>query len=159
TAVSELSVLQPLAQNEEFHRRCRIISAAILRADAEAMDAARQYKAAGDLYVRLATEFPDDPKLDEVLYDAAIDYQRAKMIGLAVLAFQQLIKVKPDSRLAKKSIYMIGRNYQDIAAFEAAAENYEQFAARWPGEPESSTALYRASFFRRGLGESQKAID
>jgi len=158
-AVAELCPLPPLATHADFAQRCRGIEVAVGRADAEAAEAARQYKAAGDLYVKLATDFPDDPKLDEMLYDAAIDYQRAKMIGLAVLAFQQLIKSKPDSRLAKKSIYMIGRNYQDIAAFEAAAENYEQFATRFPGEEEASTALYRASFFRRGLGESQKAIE
>src|SRR5581483_9501959 len=85
-------------------------------------------------------------------------FERAKLIGLAIQARQQLIKIKPDSTLAKKAIYQIGRNYQDIAAFEMAAENYETFATKFPGEKEASTALRTASFFRRGLGENEKSI-
>jgi tetratricopeptide (TPR) repeat protein len=159
-ANEELCALKPLvSQREDFRKRCGVIKESLWRAEAEDLERDHQYKAAGDLYAKIATEFPDDPRLDEVLYDVAINYQRAKMIGLTVLALQQLIKLKPDSPLAKKAVYMVGRDYQDIAAFEAAAENYEQFAARWPGEKEASTALYRASFFRRGLGESRKAIE
>src|SRR5581483_8303411 len=85
-------------------------------------------------------------------------FERAKLIGLAIQARQQLIKIKPDSTLAKKAIYQIGRNYQDIAAFEMAAENYVTFATKCPGEKEASTALRTASFFRRGLGENEKSI-
>jgi hypothetical protein len=53
----------------------------------------------------------------------------------------------------------VGRSYQNIAAFEAAAENYEKFAARWPGERDAPSALYTAAFLRRGLGDSARAGD
>src|SRR5262249_42599122 len=39
-----------------------------------------------------------------------------------------------------------------------AAENYETFATKYPGEKEASDALSNATFFRRGLGDDDKAI-
>jgi len=68
------------------------------------------------------------------------------------------LKARPDSALAKKAIYQIGRNYQDVAAYERAADMYEQFAEKFPGEKEAPVALYSASFYRRGLGDNEKAI-
>src|SRR5258706_15476520 len=85
--------------------------------------------------------------------------QRRKWGVLRVLSFKELSRPRPDSPLAKKATYMIGRAYQDIAAFDAAADNYERFAARWPGERDAQPALRRATFIRGGLGQTQKALD
>ena len=106
----------------------------------------------------MAQDYPNDPKIDEVYYNAAVVFERAKLLGSAIQAREMLLKVKPDSTLAKKAIYQIGRNYQDIAAYEQAADNYEQFAEKFPGEKEAPMALNSASFFRRGLGDNDKAI-
>jgi TolA-binding protein len=115
-------------------------------------------KMCADLYVELATEYPNDPKIDEIYYNAAVLYERAKLLGLAIQLRQQLIQNKPDSTYAKKAIYLIGRNFQDVAAFEEAAKNYEVFAEKYPGEKEAATALNTASFFRRGLGEYEQSM-
>src|SRR5262249_32783325 len=112
-----------------------------------------------DLYIQLATEYPNDPKIDEVYFNAAVLFEKSKLIGLAIQARQQLIKIKPDSTLAKKAIYLIGRNFQDIAAYDMAAENYETFASKFPGEKDAAKALNTASVFRRGLGDNDKSID
>ena len=48
--------------------------------------------------------------------------------------------VPPDDPLAKKAIYQIGRAYQSIAYYDKAAENYETFAMRFPGEKEPTDA-------------------
>src|SRR5207253_2067158 len=42
------------------------------------------------------------------------------------------------------------------------ADNYERFAVKYPGEKtptDAATALFTASFFRRGLGEVDKSIE
>jgi tetratricopeptide (TPR) repeat protein len=148
-----------LLRNNGFAQRCGNIRCSLEREVAEQLERANQPRRAGEAYLKIASECASDPRLDEVLNNAAVDFQKARMIGLAVLAFQQLIAARPESSLAKKAVYLVGRNYQDIAAFESAADNYERFAARWPGERDASTALYRASFFRRGLGQSDKAIE
>jgi TolA-binding protein len=158
-ATTELCVPALGAERPDFARRCGEIRAALLRDQAEEREAARDFKAAADFYMQLAREFPEYAKLDEIYYNIAIDYQRSKLIGLAILSFQELIRTRPDSPLAKKATYMIGRAYQDIAAFDAAADNYERFAARWPGERDAQPALRRATFIRGGLGQTQKALD
>ena len=126
------------ASRLDFARRCGVIQAALARDEAETREAQHDYKGAADRYLALAAKYPDDPKLDEILYDAGVDYQRDNMVGLSILALQELIRLKPDSPLAKKAIYMVGRSYQNIAAFEAAAENYEKFSAHWPSERDAA---------------------
>jgi tetratricopeptide (TPR) repeat protein len=158
-AVEAYCPLPALERAPGFSRRCRVIRAALLRDRAESLEKAHRYREAAETYIQLAQKFPDDPRLDEVLYDAAIDFQRAKVIGLAILAFQELIARRPESPLAKKSLFMVGRNYQEIAELDKAAESYEAFATRWPGERDATLALQRAAFFRRGLGHHERALE
>ena len=48
-------------------------------------------------------------------------YLAVGVIGLAIQAREKLISLKPDHELAKKAIYLIGRNFQDIGVYESAA--------------------------------------
>ena len=138
--------------------QCGTLSSALGRKRIELADKEGRHKDAAVLYMKQAQDYPNDPKIDEVYYSAAVDFERAKLLGSAIKAREILLKTKPDSPLAKKAIYLIGRNFQDIAAYDQAAENYEQFAEKYPGEKEAPVALNSASFFRRGLGENDKAI-
>ena len=157
-AVDEFLQSPELTKDQEFKKNLNAIRAGTIRKHIEELEKDKKFREAATLYIQLATDYPDDPKIDEVYYNAAVLFERAKLLGLAIQARQQLIKLKPDSTLSKKAIYQIGRNYQDIAAFELAAENYENFATKFPGEKEASTALRTAAFFRRGLGENDKSI-
>lgn len=147
-----------LTKDAEFKTNLSKIKAGTIRRHIEELEKDKKYKEAAYQYNRLATEYPDDPKIDEVLYNAAVLFEKAKLIGNAIKMREALIKQKPDSTLAKKAIYLIGRNYQDIAAYELAAQNYENFATKYPGEKDASIALVSATFFRRGLGENDAAI-
>ena len=158
-AADEFIASPELTKDADFKIQLSKLKAGVARLRIAELEKAGKSKEAAQLYFQLASDYPDDPKIDEVYYNAAVLFEKAKLIGLAIQMRQQLIKVKPDSTLAKKAIYQIGRNYQDIAAFELAAENYESFASKFPGEKEASTALFTASFFRRGLGENDKAIN
>ena len=117
-----------------------------------------RWKEAAQLYLKDATENPNNPKLDEIYYNAAVAFERVKLLGSAIQARELLLKTRPDSTLAKKAIYQIGRNFSDVAAYDKAAEYFEQFAEKFPGEKEAPIALNSAAFYRRGLGESDKAI-
>jgi len=83
-----------------------------------------RFKEAAQLYMETAQNNPNDPKLDEMYYNAALLYSRAKLIGSAIRARETLLKVRPDSTLAKKAIFYIGQNYADVAMYEQAAEKY-----------------------------------
>ena len=159
-AVEEfLNMPKLLEKDPAFKQQLGVVKVGTMRKHIEELEKANKPKQAADLYIQLATDYPNDPKLDEVYYNAAVLFEKAKLIGLAIQARGKLIELKPDSTLAKKAIYLIGRNYQDIGVYEMAADNYEKFASKYPGEKDASTALFTASFFRRGLGQNEKSIE
>jgi tetratricopeptide (TPR) repeat protein len=149
-----------LQKDADFVAQMQKLKAGLLRKRIELCEKDKKSnpKECADLYVVLATKYPNDPKIDEIYYNAAVLYEKSKLLGLAIQLRQQLIQNKPESSLAKKAIYLIGRNFQDVAAFEEAAKNYETFAEKYPGEKEAATALNTASFFRRGLGEYEQSM-
>ncbi len=156
--VEEFLQMPELTKDAEFKATLDHLKASTMRLHIQDLEKKNKYKEAAALYIQLANDYPADPKIDEVYYNAAVLFEKAKLIGAAIQARQALIKLKPDSALAKKAIYQIGRNYQDVAAYELAADNYEKFASKYPGEKDASTALRTAAFFRTGLGENDKAI-
>ncbi|MCS6914798.1 MAG: tetratricopeptide repeat protein [Myxococcales bacterium] len=159
-----------LLRDKEFEAQLKKIKLATLRKRVEETEKAGDYRQCGVLYLQLADRYPDDPRIDEVYYNAGICFERARLIGLAIQAREKLISLKPDSQYAKRAIYRVGQNFQQIAAYENAAEKYETFASRFPGELgdpkekdpvkriDAPLALYTAAFFRRGLGQIEQSI-
>lgn len=116
----------------------------------------------------------DDFKPDELLWNLAIQYEAARLIGPSIRIRQALVERYPESTLAKKAIYLIGANYHALALYSQAADWYEQFARRFPGEdgsdcseadiennlcPIAHEALQTAILFRIGLGDIEQARD
>ncbi|QQR88828.1 MAG: hypothetical protein IPJ88_11390 [Myxococcales bacterium] len=112
--------------------------------------------------------------MDEVLWNAALNFEAARLLGRAIRVRTALIERFPETSLAKRAIYLVGANYHALAFYERAAEYYETFAKKYPGEDEGSCdaddkkngtcaiaheALKNAVFFRIGLGQDDKAID
>jgi tetratricopeptide (TPR) repeat protein len=110
------------------------------------------YKQCGISMLAAAESMPDHPKHAERLYDAGVCFQNARLIGQAVGARNELIKMHPEDPLAKKSLFKIAAGYHQLAFYKEAATNYESFATRFPGEPEAADALNNAYKFRVGLG-------
>jgi tetratricopeptide (TPR) repeat protein len=146
----------------------------IQRKKAEAHQTKKEFREAAYTYVNLFRKYPECGKLDEVLYNAALNFEAAKLIGRAIKVRTVLIEKFPDSALAKKAIYLVGANFQALALYPKAAEYYETFAQRFPGEdgkgcsaedkkadtcPKANEALQDAVFFRLGLGDDDKAIE
>ena len=119
------------------------------------------FKEAGVAFLAAAESLPDDPKHAERLYNAGLCFQNAHLIGRAVNAREELIKYHPKDPLAQKALYQIASGWYQLAFYSRAAEYYEQFANKFPGEKESVTALGNAYQFRIGLGPEHysKAID
>jgi tetratricopeptide (TPR) repeat protein len=112
--------------------------------------------------------------MDEVLWNAALNFEAARLLGRAIQVRKVLIEQFPESNLSKRALYLIGANYHALAIYGQAADFYEQFARRFPGEDGSTCtdedrtantcaianeALQNAVFFRLGLGEEEKAIE
>ncbi|MEM9069472.1 MAG: tetratricopeptide repeat protein, partial [Myxococcota bacterium] len=149
----------------------------VMRKTAEAYGNNDQHKRAAATYVRIFRRHQEcseeaDFKMDEVLYNAAIHFEAARLLGRAIQVRNVLIERFPESEYAKRAIYLVGANFHALAFYEQAAGYYERFATRFPGEDgddctdadrEAGTcaiaheALQNAVFFRMGLGDTDKA--
>jgi len=105
-----------------------------------------------------ADSLPDHPKHAERLWNAGQCFQNAHLVGQALKARQQLIKDHPKDKLAEKALFRVAAGYHQLAYYSKAAENYEDFANKFPGEGKATEALGNATTFRIGLGDSEKAL-
>jgi tetratricopeptide (TPR) repeat protein len=146
----------------------------IQRKKAEAHQQKKEYREAAYTYVNIFRKYSECGKLDEVLYNAALNFEATKLVGRAIKVRTVLIEKFPESELAKRAIYLTGANFQALALYPKAADYYETFATKFPSEdgkgctaeekagnacPEAPDALQDAVFFRLGLGDDEKALE
>lgn len=145
----------------------------VLRLQAEGMQHDHNYREAAGLYVSIAREHAECGQRDQMLWNAAINYESARLLGRAIQVRQALINNFGTSELARRAIYLVGANYHALAIYSQAADWYERFAREYAGEDGSSctddqrtqgtcaiayVALENAVFFRLGLGQEDAAI-
>lgn len=145
----------------------------LMRKKAEGLQKNKDFKKAAKLYVRIFRKFRECGRLDEVLYNASINFEAARLLGRSIKVRKVLIDKYPESEWSKRAIFLIGANFHALAFYEMAADYYEQFASKYPkelgqecsdAEKEAGTcaiandALQNAVFFRLGLGDEEKAV-
>ena len=146
----------------------------VRRKEAEIYQQTKQFKKAASTYVRIFRRHEECGEMDEMLYNAAINFEAAHLLGRAIQVRTVLIERYPESELSKKAVYLIGQNFQALAYYEQAAKYYEQFARKFPGEdgtrcsaedkqngvcPNAIEGLEQATFFRIGLGDDKAAME
>jgi tetratricopeptide (TPR) repeat protein len=146
----------------------------VRRKEAETYQKTGEFKKAAATYVRIFRRHEECGEMDEMLYNAAINFEAAHLLGRAIQVRTVLIERYPESKLSKKAVYLIGQNFQALAYYEQAAKYYEQFARKFPGEdgkrctaedkkngtcPNAIEGLEQATFFRIGLGDDKTAIE
>ncbi|MGD8318745.1 MAG: tetratricopeptide repeat protein, partial [Myxococcales bacterium] len=146
----------------------------VRRKEAETYQKTGEFKKAAATYVRIFRRHEECGEMDEVLYNAAINFEAAHLLGRAIQVRTVLVERYPESPLSKKAVYLIGQNFQALAYYEQAAKYYEQFARKFPGEdgtrcsaedkesgicPNAIEGLEQATFFRIGLGDDKTAVE
>lgn len=117
-----------------------------------------QYVACGDQYLKIFNDDSEADDADEVLYNAGVCYEMGRSIGAAILVFNQLSRIFPDSKHTQKAIARLGHNYGQVAYYREAAEKLEEYARRFGGEKDAYEALWDAVFYRKGIGDDDEAI-
>ncbi len=145
----------------------------VRRKEAETYEKTQQFKKAAATYVRIFRRHQECGEMPEMLYNAAINFEAAHLLGRAIQVRTVLIEQYPENPLSKKAVYLIGQNFQALAYYEQAAKYFEQFARKFPGEdgkkcsgddkkagicPNAIEGLEQATFFRIGLGDDQAAM-
>ena len=116
------------------------------------------FRDAADCFTAYASAYPKTPLLDRALFNAAVNYTRAKDAQNALVAFGDLYNRKGDSPLAPRALFSIGELFRNIAIYSEAARNYELYVANHKKHKYVEKALRHASTFRRALGEYDLAI-
>jgi tetratricopeptide (TPR) repeat protein len=162
------------ANNGELCEVLEQLRCDLMRKKAEALQGSKQFKGAAQLYVRIFRKFPECGRLDEVLYNAAINFEAARLLGRAIKVRRVLIDKYPDGEWAKRALYLIGANYHALAMYDSAATYYEAFGTKYPGElgegcseqdiasgtcTNAKEAVQSAVFFRLGLGDEEKGVE
>ncbi len=112
----------------------------------------------GQAYLAIYNRNPTDDANDEVLYNALVCYQEGKSVGAAIQMFGLLKQYYPKSKQMPKAVGRIGKAYGDIAFYEQAADKLEEYAKNYGGEKDAFQALSEATFYRKGIGQDDKAI-
>ncbi|MEM9193226.1 MAG: tetratricopeptide repeat protein [Myxococcota bacterium] len=174
-------------QNQELCSVLERLRCGVMRKEAEALRESGRFADAARKNVEIFRRFRRTPEacagsgannenlgMDEVLWNAAINFEAARLLGRAIQVRKVLIERFPDSDLSKRAVYLVGANYHALAIYGQAAQYYEDFARQYPGEDGSdctdedreantcavaNEALQNAVFFRLGLGEEEQAID
>ena len=146
----------------------------VRRQEAETYEKTGEHKKAAATYVRIYRQHPECGEMDEVLYNAAIQFEAARLLGRSIQVRKVLVDRYPNSEWAKRAVYLIGANFHALAYYEQAAKYYEDFARKFPGEdgkkcsaddketglcPNAVEGLQNAVFFRLGLGDDRAAMD
>ena len=126
---------------------------------AESGDPARGHECAVKL-TELAGRLGDKhPRTVEALELAARCHEAAGEHEAMVATRERLVEKFPAAPVARVAVLALVRHHRAILAFEKAAAAMEQYAERWPGEPEAIDLLHEALVLRAQLGHDKRALE
>jgi TolA-binding protein len=121
------------------------------KAEADPLEAAA-------IYLRVASEFPQNPRAKAALMNAATTYQRGGKPDEAVKVYSAVVDKYGDSEEAPKAAWSAGKLYEQAALWEQASKYYQLLADRYPKDGKAADALYNAALLREHLGDTRTAI-
>ncbi len=161
-----------LAKNTKLTKRSPDLAALVARIQqqvgrkrVEALEAAaraekdpEKHAAAGAGYLELYKANPKEAGGDELLYNAGVSFENGLSFDAALEAYALLQKAYSNSKLAPRTIARVSQIYARRAMYEKAAEQLERYAMLYAGEKDAYQALSDAVYYRKALGDRDKAI-
>lgn len=102
-----------------------------------------------------------DPQTQaEILHERAADLEEAGRLEAAIQVRVELLRQYPTSTLAPDAVFDIGRNYEELGAYDRAAKFYERRGELYARNDEKAEqALWRSAELRRRLGDPERAVE
>ena len=154
-----------LEGKEDLAERIEIIKQQSLRKAAETLEKTAKetndfskFVQCGEMYIEIFNRNPDAPNNDEVLYNAGVCFEQGKSIGAAIQMFELLSANYPKAKVTARAIARLGQNYARIAWYRESSEKLEEYARKYAGEKDAYDAMNDAVFYRKGIGDDEKAI-
>lgn len=110
------------------------------------------------MYLALFNMDPGGAIADQMLYNAAVEYENAASMGTAITVLETLRAQFPKSPVAVKALARLGMLYARIGWYAEAASALETYARKYASEKDAYAAMSDAVFYRRSLGQHEEAI-
>ncbi len=150
--------LRQKAHNPEYAAKAnqRLAEAIFLQAENLA-DLEKHFRAAEE-YRRVAEEVPDAEFADLAMFNAGLEYDRAREYGLAVEVYSNLTQRFPQSQYYISALNNMALDYGELKDYTNAALTFERLAEEDPDSVRAETHLYNASVFYVKAEDWNRAI-
>jgi tetratricopeptide (TPR) repeat protein len=122
----------------------------------------KAWEKAGKRYLAFADEFPKSALADKALANAAATFTRAGQLDRAIKVRIRLVNTYKDSPLVADQMYAIAAAYEQIVAYKDSASWLEKFFEKYSKDPgqkdRAKDALFNASIYRHGTGDTKQAV-
>jgi tetratricopeptide (TPR) repeat protein len=146
------------------------------------LEAKKEFAKAAEAYLTFVKDFPETAIADQALYNASVDYFKAKMLDKSIEVRQRLIAQYPGSKFVPDCIYANAEAQEAIGDFAQSADTYEAYVRGYerhladkgggrakkgndkPAAPQkweeakAQVALFNAATYRDGLGQHKQAL-
>ncbi|MBI3553842.1 MAG: tetratricopeptide repeat protein [Elusimicrobia bacterium] len=119
------------------------------------------YEASVEEIHRFETRFADYAGADKVEFSLAGLHAAGGRSVMALVAYQKLLAVRPDSALRPKAQFAVGAVYADsLKDYKKAIEAFSEVVEKYPGSPEVLASLQRSSqLYSDRLKQYQLAVE
>lgn len=151
-----------LTKNEEFKDLVKkIVEESSFKLIAK-YEREKAWEEAAKRYLSFADEFGKSALADKALANAAAMFTRAGSLDRAIKVRIRLVNDYKDSPLVADQMYAIAASYEQIVAYKDAAAWLEKFVEKYAKDPankdRAKDALFNASIYRHGTGDTKQAV-
>ncbi len=100
-----------------------------------------------------------EEKMDQVLYNAGVCFEEGRSLSAAIDVYVELQARFPTSKSSARALARLGNVYARVAFYDRASTNFEEYAKKYAKEDDAYKAMNDAVFYRKGMGEDEKAIE
>ncbi|MCP4499580.1 MAG: tetratricopeptide repeat protein [Deltaproteobacteria bacterium] len=119
----------------------------------------KQWVEAASHYLAFAEEFHKSRLADKALANAAAMFSRAGQLDRAIKVRIKLVREHKDSPLVPDQVFSIASSYEQVVSYRQAATWLEKFSTDFPKDKRAKDALFNASIYRQGVGQTKTAIE
>lgn len=125
---------------------------------AELLAEAEEHGEAGGEFARVVTEVPDIEFGDLALFNAALEFDKAREFNRAIETYLELLASRPTSGYRFDALNNLAFDYREVGDPHNAALTYARLAELHPDAEKAKDALYNASVCFAAAEEWEEAI-
>jgi len=130
------------AKGGDYNAAAAVMSKADILVKEGKSEAIGQYKEAGALFEKFATENKTSPDAPNALFNAAVAFDKAKEPKKAVELRETLLATYPDAKVAQQTTLLLGGSLAVAREYTASAKYNQEYLTRWPEGPQRCVALH-----------------